>query len=64
MGALMMMYRAYLDGMRYYMSPKSFLYSFLRLISLSTELYHRYSPILRDHLTEQIAAPGKSLALA
>jgi hypothetical protein len=57
-------HRAYLDGTRYYTSPESFLYFFSRLISLSTELYHRFSPILRDRLTERIAAPGDSLALA
>lgn len=57
-------HRAYLDGTRYYTSAEAFLYFFSRLISLSSDLYGRYSSTLRERLIERIGTPGDSLALA
>ncbi|PFH47749.1 hypothetical protein AMATHDRAFT_151387 [Amanita thiersii Skay4041] len=62
-----LLYRAYIDGTRYYATPECFLYFLSRLLLLKTlprDKRHALKPLLKERVRERIGAPGDALALA
>ncbi|KKY19362.1 putative had-superfamily hydrolase subfamily ia variant 3 [Phaeomoniella chlamydospora] len=61
-----LLYRAYVDGTRYYLTSDVFLFFFARLIAENkgSEIYVRNGSLLRERLRERINADGDPLALA
>ena len=62
-----LLYRAYIDGTRYYATPECFFYFLSRLISIPDLAPNKASllkPLLRERVYERVGTGGDALALA
>lgn len=61
-----LLYRAYIDGTRYYVTGDCFLFFVGRLLTSSSDLqlHHHLGGLLKDRTKERIGTPGDALNLA